>query len=61
VLGTRQTGEMSFKIADLVRDQKWFAQAEELAKLMQQPEYAAECAQLLENWIGQRQDYTAVG
>jgi ATP-dependent DNA helicase RecG len=61
VLGTRQTGEMSFKIADLVRDQKWFAQAEELAKLMQQPEYAAERAHLLENWIGQRQDYTDVG
>ena len=61
VLGTRQTGEMSFKIADLVRDQKWFARAEELAKLMQQPEYAAERAHLLENWIGQRQDYTDVG
>jgi len=61
VLGTRQTGEMSFKIADLMRDQKWFAQVEELAKLMQQPEYSAERAQLLQNWIGERQDYTDVG
>jgi ATP-dependent DNA helicase RecG len=61
VLGTRQTGDMSFKIADLMRDQKWFPQAEELAKLMQQPEYSAQRVQLLENWIGERQDYTDVG
>jgi ATP-dependent DNA helicase RecG len=61
VLGTRQTGDMSFKIADLMRDQKWFAQVEALAKLMQQPEYADERAQLLHNWIGERQDYTDVG
>jgi ATP-dependent DNA helicase RecG len=61
VFGTRQTGEMSFKIADLMRDQKWFPQVEELARLMQQPEYSAERTELLHNWIGQRQDYTDVG
>jgi ATP-dependent DNA helicase RecG len=61
VLGTRQTGEMSFRIADLMRDQEWFPQVEELAKLMQQPEYAAVRAELLRNWIGERQDYTDVG
>jgi len=61
VLGTRQTGEMSFRIADLLRDQKWFPQAEALAKLMLQPEYREERAQLLRNWIGERQDYTDVG
>jgi ATP-dependent DNA helicase RecG len=61
VLGTRQTGEMSFKIADLMRDQKWFTQVEGLAKLMQQPEYSAERAQLVHNWIGERQNYTDVG
>ncbi|MFZ9036457.1 MAG: ATP-dependent DNA helicase RecG [Gammaproteobacteria bacterium] len=61
VLGTRQTGEMSFRIADLMRDQKWFPQAEELAKMMQQPEYTSERAELLRNWIGERQDYTDVG
>ncbi len=61
VLGTRQTGEMSFKIADLVRDQKWFAHVEELAKLLQEPAYSGERAQLLQNWIGERQDYTDVG
>ena len=61
VLGTRQTGEMSFRIADLMRDQRWFPQAELLAKLMQQPEYRTERDQLLRNWIGERQGYTDVG
>jgi ATP-dependent DNA helicase RecG len=61
VLGTRQTGDMSFRIADLMRDQKWFPQVEALAKLMQQPEYHAESVELLRNWIGERQDYTDVG
>jgi ATP-dependent DNA helicase RecG len=61
VLGTRQTGEMSFRIADLMRDQQWFPQAEALAQLMQQAEYRAEREQLLHNWIGERQDYTDVG
>jgi len=61
VLGTRQTGDMSFRIADLMRDQKWFAQVEDLAELMQRPEYAAVRVELLRNWIGDRQDYTDVG
>jgi len=61
VLGTRQTGEMSFRIADLMRDQEWFPQVEALAELMQQPQHQAERSQLLRNWIGDRQDYTDVG
>ena len=61
VLGTRQTGEMSFRIADLLRDQQWFPQAEALAKLMLQPEHREERSELLRNWIGDRQDYTDVG
>jgi ATP-dependent DNA helicase RecG len=61
VLGTRQTGDLSFRIADLIRDQKWFAEVEGLAKLMQQPQFAAARAELLRNWIGDRQDYTGVG
>ena len=61
VLGTRQTGEMSFKIADLMRDQRWFGEVETLAQLMQQPEHARVRAELLRNWIGERQDYTEVG
>ena len=61
VMGTRQTGEMSFKIADLMRDQRWFGEVEELARLMQKPEYASVKIELLRNWIGERQDYTEVG
>ena len=61
VLGTRQTGDMSFRIADLMRDQKWFPQVEALAKMMQQAEYVQVRTELLRNWIGERQDYTDVG
>ncbi len=61
VLGTRQTGEASFKIADLVRDQAWFGEVEELAQLLQRPQHASERTALLRNWIGTRQDYTDVG
>ena len=61
VLGTRQTGDMSFRIADLMRDRKWFPRVEELARMLQQPEYAQVRAELLRNWIGGREDYTDVG
>lgn len=61
VLGTRQTGEASFKIADILRDQKWFAQVDELANLIQQDQYVDMRRQLLQNWVGERQGYTEVG
>jgi ATP-dependent DNA helicase RecG len=61
VMGTRQTGEVSFRIADLMRDQEWFPQVEELAQLMQQPPCRKLRAELIRNWIGERQDYTEVG
>ena len=61
VLGTRQTGEASFKIADILRDQKWFNQVDELANLVQQNQYLDMRRQLLQNWVGERQGYTEVG
>ena len=61
VLGTRQTGEVSFRIADLMRDQQWFPQVEALAQLMQQPRYRELRAELIRNWVGERQEYTDVG
>lgn len=61
VLGTRQTGEASFKIADLLRDQRWFDKVDELAKLMLAEENSASAKMLLENWVGHKQDYTEVG
>lgn len=61
VLGTRQSGEASFKIADLMRDARWFTRVNELAELMQQPEYGKMRKQLIRNWIGHKQGYTDVG
>jgi ATP-dependent DNA helicase RecG len=61
VLGTRQSGEASFKIADLVRDTRWFTRVNELAVLMQRSEYGNTGKQLMQNWIGLKQGYTEVG
>ena len=61
VLGTRQTGEASFKIADLMRDQRWFSDVNALAVLMQKSEYATMREALIQNWIGHKQGYTEVG
>jgi ATP-dependent DNA helicase RecG len=61
VLGTRQTGEASFHLADLVRDQHWFEQARHLAEILMQDRYQNQRQQLLENWIGQRVQYSDVG
>ncbi len=61
VLGTRQTGEAGFRIADLVRDRRWFDDAQQLATMLMQPEYAAERQRLLDNWIGARVRYSDIG
>ncbi len=61
VMGTRQTGEASFRIADLVRDKRWFPQAEQLAELLMQNTYRQQRQQLLDNWIGHKAEYSDVG
>jgi ATP-dependent DNA helicase RecG len=61
VLGTRQTGEASFKIADLLQDQHWFDTVDELAQLMLNADNSKASEMLLENWIGSKQGYTEVG
>ena len=61
VLGTRQTGEAGFRMADLLRDQRWFGQATELADMLMQEQFAVERQQLIENWVGERQSYSTVG
>ena len=61
VLGTRQTGDASFRIADLLQDQPWFSSVDELARLMQKGEYAEMRDALLHNWIGDKRSYTEVG
>lgn len=61
VMGTRQTGEASFRIVDLVRDKRWFSQAEQLAELLMQDSHASQRQQLLDNWIGIKAEYSDVG
>jgi len=61
VLGTRQTGEASFRIADLLQDQRWFSSVDELARLMQKGQYGEMRDALLHNWIGDKRNYTEVG
>jgi ATP-dependent DNA helicase RecG len=61
VLGTRQAGEAGFRIADLLRDQRWFGLAAELSALLMRDEYAQLRQRLVENWIGQRASYSQVG
>ncbi len=61
VMGTRQTGEASFKIVDLVRDKRWFSQAEQLAELLMQDSESLQRQQLLDNWIGHKAEYSDVG
>jgi ATP-dependent DNA helicase RecG len=61
VLGTRQTGEASFKIADLLHDARWLPEVDKLARLMQQTELTGMRDALMQNWIGDKKDYTEVG
>ena len=60
VLGTRQTGEASFRIADLVEDKKWFNEARQLAQMLMD-EQSTKCQMLQDLWIGSRQNYSEVG
>ena len=59
VLGTRQTGEMQFRIADLLRDQDMVPQVQALADrlLAEQPQVIAP---LIHRWIGSRVQYADV-
>ena len=59
VLGTRQTGEMQFRIADLLRDQDLVPGVQALADrlLAEHPECVAP---LIHRWIGERVQYADV-
>ena len=59
VLGTRQTGEMQLKIADLVRDQELLPRAQKAAEIMI-TEYPQQADELVQRWIGQRLNYAEV-
>ena len=59
VFGTRQTGELSFKIADLMQDQFLLPDVQEAAQtiLQQYPEYVTP---LIDRWIKHADDYASV-
>ncbi|MDO8955202.1 MAG: ATP-dependent DNA helicase RecG [Gammaproteobacteria bacterium] len=59
VLGTRQTGDMSFRIASIVRDQQLLPQVQSASELIL-TQYADYIKPLLERWIGLAQVYGRV-
>jgi ATP-dependent DNA helicase RecG len=59
VLGTRQTGEMQFRIADLLRDQDMVPQVQALADSLLE-NHPACVAPLVHRWIGQKVQYADV-
>jgi len=58
VLGTRQTGLIQFRIADLQRDQQWLLKVREIAGVVMQTPGLAEA--LIARWIGERAEYGKV-
>lgn len=56
VLGTRQTGEMQFRIADLMRDQPILEQVQKAAMMMLE-RYPERVPSLVRRWVGHREHY----
>jgi ATP-dependent DNA helicase RecG len=59
LLGTRQTGLMQMRVADLVRDADLLPQVQRAAELMLK-DYAANIAPLLNRWVGQDERFGKV-
>ncbi len=59
LLGTRQTGERQFHIADLVRDQGLLPRIERAAERLL-GEYPQHVAPLIRRWLGEREEYGGV-
>jgi ATP-dependent DNA helicase RecG len=56
LLGTRQTGLMAFRIADIARDQRWVPEAQALARQIAEHQPALAQA-LIQRWMGGRDAY----
>lgn len=56
VLGTRQTGEMQFRIADILRDQPMLPQVQQAAEMMLE-QYPENVEPLMRRWIADRERY----
>ena len=59
VLGTRQTGEVQFRLADLMRDQHWIEPVQKAADQLI-AEKSEHIQPLIHRWIGEKQNYSAV-
>lgn len=59
VLGTRQTGEQEFHIADLVRDQSLLPDIERAARRLER-DYPHHLAPIIKRWLGVREEYGEV-
>ncbi|MEW8261263.1 MAG: ATP-dependent DNA helicase RecG, partial [Candidatus Thiodiazotropha taylori] len=59
VLGTRQTGEMQLRIADLIRDQEMLDDVRDGAAMVIEQDPSAASA-LVKRWLGDRVDYGRV-
>ncbi|GAA5315223.1 MAG: ATP-dependent DNA helicase RecG [Candidatus Pelagadaptatus aseana] len=59
MLGTRQTGEMRFRMADLQRDQQLLELVKPLAQKLQQ-ELPERIDPLIQRWLGQAENYASV-
>jgi ATP-dependent DNA helicase RecG len=60
LLGTRQTGLMEMRVADLMRDADLLPRVQRAAELMQS-DYPDNIAPLLKRWIGVGSEYGKVG
>ena len=59
LLGKRQTGNIGYYLADLIRDEELFAIAQRLAKhLIQDPSRKADVSQLIHRWMPEASRYT---
>jgi ATP-dependent DNA helicase RecG len=58
-LGTRQTGDMAFRIADLMRDEAWLEPAREMALCILSDGYQF-VAPLIQRWLRDGEDYADV-
>jgi ATP-dependent DNA helicase RecG len=60
VLGTRQTGLMQFRIADIVRDEPMLDEVKQVAEDLRR--HYPDCIEpLLQRWLGHARQYAAVG
>ncbi len=60
VLGTRQTGLMQFRIADIVRDEALLPEVKQVAEQLAL-DHPQQVPWLIQRWLGQQQQYGSVG